>query len=278
MSYSVLILTLNEELNIERCIASLKNCNDIVILDSFSSDNTLNLANKYDNVRVYKRDFDNYANQRNYGLTDISYTNDWLLMLDADEVVPDELDEEIKNALNTVESNVCMFRMRRKDHFMGRWLKHSSGYPTWFGRLMRIGRVIIEREINEEYHTDGDVNYLNEHIYHYPFNKGVQEWFEKHNRYSSMEALEYYNKKTDLKTLQTKILNSDPVIRRAGLKQLIYSLPFRPLVMFLSLYFLRRGFLDGRAGFNFCVLRSFYEYMINCKKIELRRRAMGEPL
>jgi len=277
MQYSVLILTYNEEINIARCLESLSNCRDIVILDSHSTDNTLVIASQFDNVRIVQRPFDNYSRQRTYGLNEITYENDWLLMLDADETITTDLNDEIFRYISLVNSDVTLFRMRRKDHFMGKWIKRSSGYPTWFGRLMKIGHVRIEREINEEYHTDGEVAYLDHHIFHYPFNKGIAAWFDKHNRYSSMEANEFHN--NDVYSFSMSALfNRDPVVRRAELKGLIYHLPFRPVVVFLSLYIVRRGFLDGSAGLRFCTLRAIYEYMIDCKKEELHLRDKNLPL
>ncbi len=109
-------------------------------------------------------------------------------MLDADERVPVELQREMQAAIAAAEPRVAMFRMRRKDHLFGRWIRGSSGYPTWFGRLMRIGSVRVERAINEEYHADGEVRELEAHLNHFPFNKGFAAWIEKHDRYSTMEA------------------------------------------------------------------------------------------
>ena len=187
MSVSVLILTLNEEQNLPACLSSLEWCDDIVILDSLSSDSTKQIAADAA-VRFYERDFDDYASQRRYGVDEIDYKYDWLLMVDADEMVPEALAQEIKAALGKVAPETTLYRMRRKDYLFGKWIKRSSGYPTWFGRLMRIGFVRIERSINEEYVTDGKIEYLQNHLDHYPFNKGFSAWLEKHNRYSTMEA------------------------------------------------------------------------------------------
>ncbi len=185
--YSVVILTYNEEVNIGECLNSIKHSNDIVILDSYSTDSTVTIADKY-RVRVYRRKFDNYASQRNYALNEIEYKNRWLLMLDADERLTEDFEKELISEINSVGDNVSLIRFRRKDFLRGKWLRRSSGYPTWFGRILKIGSVRIEREINEEYHTDGEVKFLKEHILHYPFNKGMEFWIERHNRYSSMEA------------------------------------------------------------------------------------------
>jgi glycosyltransferase involved in cell wall biosynthesis len=276
MSISVLILTLNEEANLPGCLESLKWCNDIVVLDSYSQDRTEEIA-KQAGVRFIQRQFDNYASQRNYGLHEITYKYPWVLMVDADETVPAELATEIQSIANRTSEDIVLYRVRRKDYLFGKWLKHSSGYPTWFGRLVRPEKVWVERAINEEYHAEGKIGELKNHLYHYPFNKGFREWFEKHNRYSSMEAelmVQNPSKKFKLRDFFTP----DPVQRRKVLKQFVYTLPGRPLVVFLGLFLWRGGFLDGGAGLRFCLLKAFYELMISCKVAELERRKKGLPV
>jgi glycosyltransferase involved in cell wall biosynthesis len=273
---SVLILTLNEEANLPGCLESVKWCDDVVVLDSYSQDRTEEIA-KQAGVRFIQRRFDNYASQRNYGLHDIKYKYPWILMVDADETVPAELATEIQSIVNQTSEDIVLYRVRRKDYLFGQWLKRSSGYPTWFGRLVRPEKVRVERAINEEYHAEGKIGELKNHLCHYPFNKGFREWFEKHNRYSSMEAeLMVQNPSKTLKWRD--FFTHDPVQRRKVLKQFVYALPGRPLVMFLGLFLWRGGFLDGGAGLRFCLLKSFYELMISCKVSELERKKRGLPV
>jgi glycosyltransferase involved in cell wall biosynthesis len=273
---SVLILTLDESINILNCFGSLKWCDDVVILDSGSHDTTCKLARDF-GARVVERTFDNYAAQRNFGLKEIPYKHPWVLMVDADEEVPQDLVDEMNLMIAGCGEETTLYRMRRKDHFLGKWIKRSSGYPTWFGRLVRPDRVRVEREINEEFVTDGQIGFLQNHLNHYPFNKGFTSWIEKHNRYSSMEAKLMMEGGLEMPTL-SDILNSDPANRRRALKRVFYRLPFRPLLMFLALYIFKGGFLDGRAGLTFCFLRSFYEFMINCKVQELSLRQRKLPI
>ena len=273
---SVLILTLNEELNISRCLASLGWCDDVVILDSLSSDETQKIATDW-GARVVERPFDNYAAQRNFGLKEISYKHPWVLMVDADEEVSSKLVEEMKQVIAGCDEGTTLFRMRREDYFLGKWIKHSSGYPTWFGRLVRPDRVQVEREINEEYVTDGQVGYLEEHLIHYPFNKGIAYWFERHNRYSSMEAEALIAEAQE--TMPWKDLASgEPTLRRKALKQLAYRLPGRPWLVFGYLYLFRMGFLDGKPGLTYARMRKIYETMIDLKVMELKRRKKGLPV
>jgi glycosyltransferase involved in cell wall biosynthesis len=272
MTISVLILTYNEEVNIADCLRSVSWSNDVVVLDSFSTDQTSEIARSL-GACVAQRRFDDYASQRNFGLSELRYRNPWVLMLDADERVPADLRDEMLHAVDTVPSDVCLLRMRRRDHLYGRWIRRSSGYPTWFGRLARIGRVWAERPYNEEIKTNGQVASLSHHLDHYPFNKGFHEWIMKHDRYSSMEAALLARGATSWRWRQ--LLAADPGQRRVAAKGVLYSMPCRPALVFLGLYIARGGIFEGRAGLTFCMLRSWYEFMINCKYRELQRRAHG---
>ena len=263
-------------MNIGACLDSVSWSDDVVVLDSLSTDRTAEIA-RLRGARVIQRPFDTYAGQRNFGLRDVQYRNPWVLMLDADERVPQELRDEMLAAVASADDSVSLWRMRRKDHLLGRWIRGSSGYPTWFGRLARIGKVWVERPINEEYHADGDILRLQAHLHHFPFNKGLSAWVAKHDRYSTMEARLRVEREQGRWRLRD-LANPDAIVRRRALKQLAYSLPGRPLIIFMGLYFLRGGVLEGRAGLTFSLLRAWYEYMIDCKCIELKRRQQGLPV
>jgi glycosyltransferase involved in cell wall biosynthesis len=276
MSISVLILTLNEEVNIRGCLESVAWSDDIVVLDSLSKDRTLEIAQQL-GARVVQRAFDDYASQRNYGLKQIEYKHPWLLLLDADERVPPDLHSEMLEAIRSVSDGVTLYRLRGKNHLYGRWIRGSSGYPTWFARLVRVGHVWFERSINEELHTDGETRLLQGHFHHYPFNKGFSAWIAKHDRYSSMEA-ELLAQKRALQWQWRDLVSSDAGARRRAAKALMYRLPARPVAVFFALYIFRGGIFDGRAGLTYSLLRAWYEYMIDCKAVELRRRERGLPV
>jgi glycosyltransferase involved in cell wall biosynthesis len=273
MSISVLILTLDEEVNLGDCLDSVAWCDDVVVFDSFSSDRTVEIARK-NGARVVQRTFDNYASQRNSALTEVAYRHPWVLMLDADERMTPELYLEINSTLERTDDRITLYRFRRKDQLFGQWLKRASGYPSWFGRLVRPSRVEIRREINEEYHTNGGIGFLQEHILHYPLNKGIAHWYERHNRYSSLEAMALIQE-TQGSLPWRDLLARDPIIRRRALKQMAYRMPARPLCVFIYLYLVRLGFLDGKAGLIYSALRSYYELMIDLKIMEIRRRQQG---
>lgn len=267
MNISVLILTYDEAINLPDCLSSVTFSDDVVVLDSGSTDGTVKLAESA-GATVLQRPFDNYAAQRNFGLLH-DFKHEWILMLDADERIPQDFIEEIRAVTGRSDNPVTLYRMRRKDMFMERWLKRSSGYPTWFGRLFRKGAVRVEREINEEYYTDGEIGLLEGHLIHYPFNKGISYWLERHNRYSSMEAVKLSEERAD-PIVWKDFLSQDPMLKRKAFKAFAYRMPFRPLLTFCFLYFVKLGFLDGKAGFHFSLMRSIYEYMILLKIREQR--------
>lgn len=270
---SVLILTHNEERNLPDCLASVRWSDDVLVFDSYSDDATVSIA-RAAGARICQRRFDDYASQRTAALTEVSYRHPWVLMIDADERVPEALAVEIRAAVAAADPEVTIFRFRRNDYFFGALIRRSAGYPTWFGRLMKVGQVTVSRPINEEYHTDGKVSYLKEHLDHVPFNRGIAHWFDRHNRYSTMEALSLV-KERSMPLQPRELLTGDPVVRRRALKRLAYRMPMRPLLVFLYLYIVRRGALDGVAGYRFCSLRATYERMIDLKVCELRRRHAG---
>ena len=210
-----------------------------------------------------ERSFTNYADQRNFGLA-LPFAHEWIVLIDADERMTRELSREIEQPSAGADDDTAMFRVRRKEMFMGRWSRRSPCYPSWFPRVMRRGRVRVEPEINEFYACDGRAGELTEHLIHYPFNKGIDWWFERHGRYSSAEARLLTARERVISSWD-HLLSSDPLKRRAALNHLAYSLPGRPFLSFLYLYFIRLGFLDGRAGYHYASMRMAYEVMIDAK-------------
>ena len=275
MPVSVLILTLNEEINIEQCLDSLSWCDDVVVLDSLSTDRTVALAEER-GARVVKRPFDNWSAHQNWAVTNIDFRHPWVLYLDADERCADDLRDEVLERARSGATEAA-FRVRRKDFFMGQWLKHAQLYPSWFVRVFRPERIRYERLVNPVAIVDGATGELQSHIIHYPFSHGVSHWIARHNRYSDLEAIEAA-KVRDRFVPGGSLWSRDPNERRRALKDVFFRLPARPLVKFLYYYGWRRGFLDGRAGLTYATLQAIYEYMIACKGTELDRRRRGLPV
>ncbi|MDP1832903.1 MAG: glycosyltransferase family 2 protein [Geothrix sp.] len=271
---SVVILTYNEEVNLPGCLASVAWCDDIVVFDSFSTDRTVEMAQTA-GVRVVQQRFENYGTQREAARATVAYRYPWLLFLDADERVDEALKQELLS-LPSEPSPHAAYRMRRKDHFMGKWIRHSTLYPSWFTRLLWREKAHYEPRSVHEYPTvEGSTGNLRGHLIHFNFNKGLEDWLAKHNRYSSLEASE------DVKSLASKpdswrhLFTLDPTQRRRALKELSFRLPFRPLLRFLYMYVLRGGFLDGSKGFTYCRLLYFYELMIVLKMQESEQKSRG---
>jgi len=272
---SVLILTLNEEINIGECLDSVAWCDDVVVLDSGSTDRTRSSAESR-SARVVTRPFDNWSSHQNWAVSQIAFRHPWVLYLDADERCPADLRDEVLERA-AAGARECAFRVRRKDFFMGRWLKHAQLYPTWLVRLFRPERIRYERLVNPVAVVEGPIGELRGHILHYPFSHGVSHWIARHNRYSDLEAVEAANAPNGAGATRA-LWSRDPNVRRRALKELFMRLPARPLIKFAYYYAWRRGFLDGRAGFTYATLQAIYEYMIACKGIELERRRRGLPL
>jgi glycosyltransferase involved in cell wall biosynthesis len=269
---SVLIPTLNEERNLERCLRACSWSDDIIVFDSFSTDRTVEIARDF-GARVIQRKFDNEPAQRTASLQ-VPFKYKWVFNPDADEVATPELCREIFNAVAAADSSVTLFRMRRKDMFQGKWIRHSSVDP-WCARLYRPETISFQRVVNMTYLTTGTELKLNERLIHYAFEKGMDDWFEKHNRYSRAEAAESLAALEKPAPKLSEFFSSDPVVKRRAIKDLSARVPFRPLARFLYMYIVQKGFLDGSAGFQYCALIGFYEYMIVLKAEELleNRRA-----
>ena len=267
---AAVIITRNEAIDIAECVASCSFAEKVLVLDSHSTDDTVEIARSA-GAEVVFREFTNYADQRNVALAHVA-DYDWVLMMDADERVPEDMALEIEQAIADAPQDIVLYRIRRRDFFFGKWLRRATGYPTWAGRLMRPTRVQFTRDINEELVAHGAAGLLQTHFHHFPFSKGISAWVERHNTYSTMEAVRLSEERARPTGWQWGHFR-DPAKRRRLIKQMFYRLPFRPWIMFLALYVLRGGFLDGWAGLQYCRLRAMYEYMIELKMAERRYRA-----
>ena len=273
MPVSVLILTLNEETNLPRLLESVRGwSHDIVVLDSGSTDRTVEIASSC-GARVFSRRWEagKEHEHRNYALHEIPYQNEWIYIADADESLTDELKREINETISDHPMHVGYW-VRYKNIYNGKWIKHSSLYPTWVLRLVKPREVSYPpRGINmHALPASGTTGRLNSHFLHFSFHKGISHWIWKHNEYSSAEAAETIAQLSNGAMPWRDLLSGDSVRRRKALKLLSFRMPFRPLLKFTYMYVIRRGFLDGAAGFSYCLLQSFYEYMIVLKTHELK--------
>jgi len=273
---SVLILTKNEAKDLPGCLESAAWSDDVHVLDSGSSDKTCDIAGARgthvvtraypDSSKVFGGD---EAAHRNWSLRNIPFKYDWVLLLDADERVTTELADSIARIIAAPGDHVA-FSIQRRDFFMGTWLKHVQASPFYL-RLFRPEKMRYERLVNPLSIPDGPVGLVQGYLDHFPFSKGVAHWLDRHNSYSSLEARQIMdNRLRNVPFSVRKAFSaSDFHERRFHQKELFYRMPLRPLVRFLILYVLKRGFLDGRAGMSYAVLQGIYEYMIVLKVREL---------
>lgn len=266
---SILILTRNEEANLAACLESVKWSDDIVVFDSFSTDQTVKIA-RAAGARVIQRAFDNERNHRTASLR-APFKHSWVYNPDADEITPSELRDEILSVTADSDRPEVAYRVRFKTMCGGRWIRHSSLYPTWVVRLFRPEKISFERSVNLRYIVHGPEGRLRNHFEHHTFNKGIEAWIEKHNRYSSQEAIESLKSLSLREHAWMHLFSSSPVLRRRALKEISFHLPFRPTFRFFYMYFFRWGFLDGRPGLDYCLLLSMYERMIVLKMNEIHQ-------
>lgn len=266
--FSIYILTYNEEIDIAACIESAMLSDDIIVVDSCSRDRTVEIASRYP-VRVVQHPFESHGKQRTWMLQSISTQHEWVYILEADERMTPQLFEECLQAMQSDE--YIGYYVAERVIFMNQWIRRSTQYPRYQMRLFRKDRVWFtdyghtEREV-----CDGPTGFLKETYPHYTCSKGLTRWIEKHNRYSSDEAAETVRQLQQGKVHWRDLLfGASEVERRRALKDLSLRLPLRPVLRFFYMYFLLGGILDGRAGFSWCTLQAFYEYLILLKAWEI---------
>jgi glycosyltransferase involved in cell wall biosynthesis len=272
---SIFILTLNEENNIRACLESVAWADDVVVLDSFSTDRSVEIASGM-GARIVQRKFDNWAAHQNWAVATIEFKHRWVFYLDADERMTPELQAEIQAIAANPEESRRGFYCGRINYFMGRAITHCYP-PVPILRFFQPPFIRYERLVNPIAKIDGETGSLQHRFLHYNFSKGITEWVDKHNKYSLAEAMEG-RKALGQEDSSVSLWSGDPALRRVALKNLALRLPLRPVLKFSYLYFLKLGILDGRAGFTYCVLQSIYEYLIDLKMWELRMIAAGKTV
>jgi glycosyltransferase involved in cell wall biosynthesis len=273
---SVLVPIKNESENLARCLSSVSWADEIVVVDSQSDDDSAAIAQRH-GAKVVQFDFNGtWPKKKNWALENVPFKNEWVLILDADEVMPGESAAEIASAIGST-SGVAGYWINRRFFFLGRWLRHSY-YPNWNLRLFRhsLGRYEHltdadtrsgDNEVHEHVVVQGPTARLHCEIDHYAF-PSIEVFIEKHNRYSNWEARVAVDNSL---AQSTSDLSHKRVERRRRLKMLSQRLPFRPLLRFLYVFVWQKGFLDGRAGYYFARLHATYEFLSVAKTYELRQ-------
>jgi glycosyltransferase involved in cell wall biosynthesis len=264
--FSTLILTLNEERALPDCLSSLGGCDDVVVLDSGSTDSTVGLA-KAAGTRVYTRAFDTFAGQRNHAQRHIAFRHPWVFHLDADERMTPELEQECRAAAN--RTDLDGFRAAPKMLFEGRWIPHCTDYPAFQARFVRAPQFeFVQVGHGQRESPTMRVENLREGYLHDLSVYGREAWLDKHRRYAQSEAAAVIGASGG--GPWGRLFSPDPLVRRRALKRLSFGLPFRPTFRLLYQYVLRRGFLDGAQGLRYCLLLARYEGFISEEMARLR--------
>jgi glycosyltransferase involved in cell wall biosynthesis len=267
--FSIFILTYNEEVDIAACIESAMLSDDVIVVDSCSRDRTVKIAANYP-VRVVSHAFESHGKQRTWMLENVPYKYDWAYILEADERMTPTLFQECLEVIQ--QPDHIGYYVAERVMFMGTWIRRSTQFPRYQLRLLKRGHVWFddyghtEREV-----CNGSTGFLQETYPHYTCSKGLSRWIEKHNRYSTDEAEETIRQLQQGQVDFVKLFfGKSEVERRRALKDISLRLPLRPLVRWLYMYFILGGCWDGAAGFAWCTLQAFYEYLIVLKARELQ--------
>ena len=259
---SILILTKNEEQDLPACIQTVLWSDDIHLFDSYSDDSTVQIARSY-GAKITQRKFDNWSAHQNWGLANIKFKYDWVLYIDADERVSESLKEELLS-FNDLDLTHAAYEIQRRDFaWEGTWLKHAQMSPYYL-RLFRPDKMRYERLVNPLSIPDGEVKRLKGYLDHYPFSKGIRFWIQRHLSYADMEAstrIEDMGNGIQF-SLKKALFSRDFTEKRFHQKGLFYKMPFRPLIKWSYMMFVRGAFLDGYAGTTYAFLQSIYEYFI----------------
>jgi glycosyltransferase involved in cell wall biosynthesis len=278
------IMPIKEEAgNLPRSLASVRWADEIFVVDSQSADGSARIAEEF-GARVVQFEFNGtWPTKKNWALENLPFRNEWVFILDADEVLPAEAESEFREAIANA-GETAGYWINRRFMFMGRWLRHAY-YPNWNLRLFRhsLGRyekltdvptASGDNEVHEHVVLQGPTGRLRCELDHYAF-PSVEVFVEKHNRYSNWEARVAV---AEERASGGGGLQSARVAQRRRLKKVSQQLPFRPLLRFLYVYLWQKGFLDGWEGYYFARLHGFYEFLSVAKTRELKKYAGGRRL
>lgn len=267
---TILIIAKNEEKNLPFALAGAQWARNVFVVDSGSTDATEALARQA-GADFVPHPWEGYARQKNWAIDNLPIQTDWIFILDADEVITPELRDEL---LRVVTDNRCVengFYVNRHFIFMNRKIRHCGFYPSWNLRFFRRGKARYEeREVHEHMVVDGAAGYLSAEMEHND-RRGMEYYIAKHNQYSTLEALAMFKKmRGQGEAASGTLFGQGTIMRRRWVKDRLWPrLPARWLFRWFYMYILRLGFLDGVAGFHFCLFMAAYEHQISLKLREL---------
>ncbi|MCS6928535.1 MAG: glycosyltransferase family 2 protein [Saprospiraceae bacterium] len=274
---SAIVLTFNEARHIETCLRSLEGVvSEIFVVDSGSTDNTVELAQRF-GARVVYHPFENYSQQRNWALQNLSLQNEWVLHLDADHRLTENLRQALwRTFTRPIPDDVNGFLISRRTLFMGRWIRYGGHYPVYHAVLFRRGKGYCEtRRYDQHFRVEGKVLRLQGDIEDV-VTDSLHRFIERHNTWAALEAEEQLTRErtSDGKYVEPNFWGT-PQQRRRFWKRQYERLPLfvRPFLYFVIRYFFRLGFLDGPQGLIFHVLQGFwFRFLIDAKIYEQRQQ------
>ena len=254
---TAIVLTYNEESNIQACLDSIQplGCT-IFVVDSGSTDKTIEIATAA-GANIVNHEFENYGAQRNWAQRHLPILSEWILHVDADERLTDQLRTSIVEALSA-NDGYAGYLVCRRTMFLGKWIKHGGHYPSYHARLFKMGLGQCEdRLYDQHYIVHGNVAILTGDMIDETW--GFDEWWKRHKHWAKMEALEVVKEGDKSGRLKGKISGSAIEKKRWLRQELYYRLPWfvRPTMYFMYRYFVRGGFLDGPKGTVFHVLQGY---------------------
>lgn len=278
----LVVLTRDEERNLPHCLASVEGVvKNIFLVDSGSTDATLSIAEKH-GARVFEHPFETQARQLNWALDNLPFESDWILRLDGDEYLTDELRRELSDALEKLPADVTGLFLKRRLIFMGKWIRHGAYYPTWILRLWRRGHARSEEIVFNEHMvlTEGrSAKLRHDFVDHDRY--GLKEWLHKHEQYAErhIEFLATIKSKQPM-PLPPSLTGTQAQRRRWTEANLYGRAPLflRAFIYWIYRYFIRLGFLDGMPGLTFHFLHAFwYRFYIDARILELQRSSREGP-
>jgi glycosyltransferase involved in cell wall biosynthesis len=251
---SVVVITKNAAKKLRKCLESVKWVDEIVVVDGRSTDGTLDIAGEYSD-KIILSDFSGFGNERNKG-TDAA-TGDWILQLDADEIVTDKFRKKMEKILSGDDGGCVSFKFRRRNVFLGKAMKYG-GWFHYSAHLFKKGYARYEGDIHEKLVVEGKQGIMEEAIEHYPFDS-MAEFIERQNRYTTLQAGEMFKK-------------NGP----AGDGEIMYNLKVKPRKLFRKMYIKKLGFLEGMRGLVFAVMFAWVHYLKWAKYWEMGRNSAEE--
>lgn len=248
MAISAVILTKNEEANLEKCLASVRFCDEILVIDDFSADNTISIAQKHGAVVVQHALAGDFSQQRNFGLE--KATEEWVLFIDADEVVSPSLREEIESRITNYESRITGYYIKRIDYMWGREIRHGEMGNMWLIRLAKKNAGTWKGVVHETWQVKGEIGTLKNPLQHFP-HPSIGDMLAEINFYSSLRAEELYKA-----NVHVSFLNIILYTKRKFLMEYIFQL----------------GFLDGVPGLLLSLSMSFYSFLVRGKLWQLQQK------